>query len=71
MPYGPFLKPIYMRPYGPFSNPYICGHIWPVPKQKQNLYFTKKTKTNILYKKKKKNLLSKNANDICIKLCFI
>ena len=41
-----------MRPYGPFSNPYICGHIWPIPKQKQNLYFTKKTKTNILYIKK-------------------
>ena len=26
---------------------------WPIPKQKQNLYFTKKTKTNILYKKSK------------------
>ena len=26
--------------------------IWPIPKRKQNLFFTNKTKTNILYIKK-------------------
>ena len=35
-------------PYGPFQSPYICVAIWPVPKQKQNLFFTNKTKINIL-----------------------
>ena len=39
-------------PYGPFQSPYICVAIQPVPKQKQNLFFTNKTKTNILYIKK-------------------
>ena len=48
----PIPKPIYICGHMAHSLTHIYVAIWPVPKQKQNLFFTNKSKTNILYIKK-------------------